>query len=165
MKKILEHLHNELILTAGASVPCGHEDRLFQLQPRERVVVRHPDGRHELPDPHRRQPPHAQRHVRGHARIRPQTAGTLSNHPNDTLNEFRDSMRNGAKFKFELITGHVEPVAHLAPALPAVEQDPGGAARHADLALGGVRAVRLQGELWRLALSRNRGTLLCSYIL
>ena len=60
--------------------------------------------------------------------------------------------------KCEFMAGYVEPVAHLAPALPAVEQDPRGAARHADLALGGVRAVRLQGELRRLATRRDRGT-------
>ena len=53
------------------------------------------------------------------------------------------------------IAGHVEPDAHLAPALPAVEQDAGGAARHAHLARRHLRAVRLQGELRRLAHRRD----------
>ena len=75
--RLLCRFQNRLFPAVGEGVPRRHEDRLFQLQPGERVVVRHPDGGHELPDPHRRQPPHAQRHVRRHAGIRPQAAGTV----------------------------------------------------------------------------------------
>ena len=53
--------------------------------------------------------------------------------------------------------GDVEPFAHPAPALPAVEQDAGGATRHAHLARRGLGAVRLQGELRRIAHRRDRG--------
>ena len=87
--------------------------------------------------------------------------GHLSCHPRGTVNDNSVpgivDKSNGAKFKYAFIAGYVEPVAHLAPALPAVEQDPRGAACNPDLALGGVRAVRLQGELRRLAPRRDRG--------